>query len=259
MGTELEVPPTPSFEVCGFGHGERRRKACEEVAVVLAIGHTLRTHEALSRHYALFGFLEVVHRLFEDGVFVGHDKSIRAGSVLRSLDCFAFLTRAALQAPRGRGSCPWLRLSGLMAPSMSRRTCAATRTVARKASRDFSRGLRVYHFGSALWASHVLRRLARRCGLGSWEGSYGAFLEPSVVGLSPPSSAPGCDLSTPVGVPSATQGYPCSARALRGYGNAPSYPRTSYATTASVRSSAAVLIAAFVPPRSPSAAPAQDQ
>jgi hypothetical protein len=118
--------------------------------VVLAIGHTMRTHEALSRPDALPGFLEVVHRLFEDGVFVSHERSIRAGSVLRSLDCFAFLTRAPLQAPRGRGSCPWLRLSGLMAPSMSRRTCAATRTVARKASRDFSRGLRVYHFGSSL-------------------------------------------------------------------------------------------------------------
>src|SRR5215203_6809220 len=119
---------------------------------------------------------------------------------------------------------------------MSRRTCAATRTVDRKASGDFARGLRVYHFGAALWASHVLRRLARRCGLGSWEGSYGAFLEPSVVGLSPPSFAPGCDLSAPVGVPSATQGYPCIAHALRGYGNAPSSLRTSHATRVCVRS-----------------------
>jgi hypothetical protein len=38
----------------------------------------------------LRGFLEVVHRLFEDGVFGGHEKSIRAGSVLRSVDYFAF-------------------------------------------------------------------------------------------------------------------------------------------------------------------------
>src|SRR5215211_9266573 len=101
---------------------------------------------------------------------------------------------------------------------MSRRTYAATRTVARSASGDFSRGLRVYHFGSALWASRVLRRLARGCDRVSWEGRSGASLEPSVLGLSPPWSAPGCDLSAPARAPSATQGYPCSARALRGYG-----------------------------------------
>jgi hypothetical protein len=57
--------------------------------MVLAFGHTLRAHEALSRPDALPSFLEVVHRLFEDGVFVGHDRSIRVG-ILRSLDCFAF-------------------------------------------------------------------------------------------------------------------------------------------------------------------------
>jgi hypothetical protein len=45
----------------------------EEVAVVLAIGHILRAHEALGRPDTLPGFLEVVHRLFEDGVFVGHE------------------------------------------------------------------------------------------------------------------------------------------------------------------------------------------
>jgi hypothetical protein len=58
--------------------------------VVLAIGHTLRAHEALGRPNALSGFLEVVHRLFEDGVFVGHDRSIRTRGILRSPDCFAF-------------------------------------------------------------------------------------------------------------------------------------------------------------------------
>jgi hypothetical protein len=57
--------------------------------MVLAIGHALRTHEALGRSDTLPGFLEVVHRFFEDGVFVGHEKSIRAG-ILRSVDCFAF-------------------------------------------------------------------------------------------------------------------------------------------------------------------------
>jgi hypothetical protein len=45
--------------------------------VVLAIGHALRAHEALSRPDALPGFLEVLHSLFQDGVFVSHDKSIR--------------------------------------------------------------------------------------------------------------------------------------------------------------------------------------
>jgi hypothetical protein len=46
--------------------------------VVLAIGHALRAHEALSRSDALAGLPEVVHRPFENGVFVGHDGSIRA-------------------------------------------------------------------------------------------------------------------------------------------------------------------------------------
>jgi hypothetical protein len=35
--------------------------------VVLAIGHALTAHEALSRPYALSNLLEVVHHLFEDG------------------------------------------------------------------------------------------------------------------------------------------------------------------------------------------------
>ena len=54
--------------------------------MIFAIGHTLRTHEALGSPYALSGLLEVVHRLSEDGVFVGHDKSIRALSILRRVD-----------------------------------------------------------------------------------------------------------------------------------------------------------------------------
>jgi hypothetical protein len=50
---ELKIPPTPCLKVCRLGHGERRRKAREEIAVILAIGHTLRAHEALSRPDAL--------------------------------------------------------------------------------------------------------------------------------------------------------------------------------------------------------------
>jgi hypothetical protein len=73
MGTELEISTTPGLEVCSLGHGKRRREARKKVAVVLAIGHTLRTHEALGSPDALPGFLEVVHRLFEDGDFVGHE------------------------------------------------------------------------------------------------------------------------------------------------------------------------------------------
>jgi len=53
----LEIPSAPSLKVRRFCHGERRRKAREEVAVVLAIGHTLQAHEALSRPDALSGFL----------------------------------------------------------------------------------------------------------------------------------------------------------------------------------------------------------
>ena len=72
--------------------------------MVLALGHTLRAHEALGRPDALPGFLEVVHRLFEDGVFVGHDQSIRVG-ILRSPDCFAFSREHAdwaLRLPQAR-------------------------------------------------------------------------------------------------------------------------------------------------------------
>jgi hypothetical protein len=71
--------------------------------VVLAIGHTLRAHEALSRPDTLPGFLEVVHRLFKNGVFVGHHQSIRVG-ILRLLRCFAFpCEHAAWELLRKRG------------------------------------------------------------------------------------------------------------------------------------------------------------
>ena len=56
--------------------------------MVLTIGHALRGHEALGRPDALPGLLEVVHSLFEDGVFSGHDQIIRVG-ILRSLGAFA--------------------------------------------------------------------------------------------------------------------------------------------------------------------------
>jgi hypothetical protein len=73
VGTWLEILPPTGFEVCSLGHGERRSEARKEVAVILAIGHALGAHEALGRPDALPGFLEVLHRLFEDGVFVGHE------------------------------------------------------------------------------------------------------------------------------------------------------------------------------------------
>jgi len=85
----LEIPPTPGLEVCGFCHGERRRETRKQVTVVLAIGHALGAHEALGCPDALPSFLEVVHRLFNNVVFVGHDRSIRVG-ILRSADCFTF-------------------------------------------------------------------------------------------------------------------------------------------------------------------------
>jgi hypothetical protein len=85
LSNQLETPPTPGLEVRCFGHGERRRKA----------------HEAMGRPDALSGFLEVVHRLFENGVFVSHDRSIRISSVLRSLDCSAF--SASTPPPRYSG------------------------------------------------------------------------------------------------------------------------------------------------------------
>jgi hypothetical protein len=67
--------------------------------MILAIGHTLRAHEALGCPYALPGFLEVVHRLFEYSAFVGHDLNIRA-RIIRLLDCFAFSREHARCAKR---------------------------------------------------------------------------------------------------------------------------------------------------------------
>ncbi len=105
LSNQLEIPPAPGFEVCGFGHGERRREARKQVAVVLTIGHALRAHEALGCPDALAGFLEVVHRLFKDGVFVGHERSIRTG-ILRSLDYFAFSRKFPYQRREVAGRVP---------------------------------------------------------------------------------------------------------------------------------------------------------
>jgi hypothetical protein len=73
VGTELEITPTPGLKARSFCHGERRKESCKKVAVIFAFGHTLRAHEALGRPNTLPGFLEVLHRLFEYGVFVGHE------------------------------------------------------------------------------------------------------------------------------------------------------------------------------------------
>src|ERR671917_593549 len=89
---------------------------------------------------------------------------------------------------------------------MSRRTCAATKTLARSASGDFPPGLRVFRFRSTLYAPRALGRRARGCGWGSWEGCSRAFLEPSVVGLSPPSSGPVWTVSTLVVPPFTARG-----------------------------------------------------
>ena len=48
--------------------------------MVLVISHALRAHEALSGPDALPSLLEVIHRLFEDGVFVGQKRSIRTSA-----------------------------------------------------------------------------------------------------------------------------------------------------------------------------------
>jgi hypothetical protein len=69
--------------------------------VVLAISHTLRAHQALGCPDTLPGFLEVVHRLFEDGVFVGHTPSIRVG-IPRLPDRFAFSRERAEYERKGK-------------------------------------------------------------------------------------------------------------------------------------------------------------
>jgi hypothetical protein len=79
--------------------------------VVLAIGHTLRAQEALGCPDALACFLEVVHRLFEDGVFVGHDYSMRSG-IIRSPYCLAFsCERAEYEREKKEKRAELLRLS----------------------------------------------------------------------------------------------------------------------------------------------------
>jgi hypothetical protein len=67
-----EIPPTPGLEVRSLGYGERRSESRKEVAVILTSGHAMGAHEALCRPDALPGYLEVVHRLFEN-TFVDHD------------------------------------------------------------------------------------------------------------------------------------------------------------------------------------------
>ena len=51
--------------------------------MVFAIGHALRAHEALGCPDALPGLLGVIHRVFENGVFIGHDQSIWVGILQR--------------------------------------------------------------------------------------------------------------------------------------------------------------------------------
>jgi hypothetical protein len=103
---ELKIPPAPGLKVCRLCHGERCREARKKVTVVLAIGHALRAHEALSRPDALPGLLEVLHSLFEDGVFVGHDRSIRTSDILRSPDYFAFSRKFPYQRREVAGRVP---------------------------------------------------------------------------------------------------------------------------------------------------------
>ncbi len=91
LSSHLEIPPAPCLKVRRFGHGERRREAREKVAVVLAsfASHALRAHEALGRPHARPGFLEVLHRLFKNGVFMCHGRSIRVG-ILRWVEGVSF-------------------------------------------------------------------------------------------------------------------------------------------------------------------------
>jgi hypothetical protein len=74
--------------------------------VVLAISHTLRTHEALGRPYKLPCFLKVVHRLFEDGVFVSHDRSMRTRGIFRSPAYCVFSRKLPYQSREVAGCVP---------------------------------------------------------------------------------------------------------------------------------------------------------
>ena len=96
-----KIPPAPGLEIRSLRHGERRREARKQVAVVYAsfASHALRAHEVLSRPDALASFLEVVHRLVKYGVFFGHERSIRIDSILPRIDGSGY--------PSG---CPSLRL-----------------------------------------------------------------------------------------------------------------------------------------------------
>jgi hypothetical protein len=71
--------------------------------VVLAIGHALRAHAALGRPDALTCLLEVVHRLFENCVFVGHDLSVRPVSSDHPIVSPARVGRVGAQEEREAG------------------------------------------------------------------------------------------------------------------------------------------------------------
>jgi hypothetical protein len=97
--------------------------------VILAISHALGAHEALGRPDALSGFLEVVHSLIENGVFVSHARSIRSGGILRSPDCFAFSRERLRPTPAWTAGCSLATLSSpsttLMARSSRTSACRA--------------------------------------------------------------------------------------------------------------------------------------
>jgi hypothetical protein len=83
----LEIPPTPSLEVRRFGHGERRREAREKVAVVLAIGHVLRAHEACVPLLAVV-VIKKGSQIFEYG---GRSCVVWTGAIgFADFDCIGF-------------------------------------------------------------------------------------------------------------------------------------------------------------------------
>ena len=124
--------------------------------MILAIGHALGAHEALGCPDALPGFLEVVHRLFEDAVLVGHERSIRTG-IFRSPDYFA-LSRERVDWTLPRIGGPRCYRLGHRAPRLApHREASAHRQQGKKALPCWGSSWR-HCQARCPWGSHVARR-----------------------------------------------------------------------------------------------------
>ncbi len=73
VNQRLQLMPPAGLHVGSLAHIQRRREARQRLLVGLFLGHPLRVvYDDQCGRYALDGFSLVVHRLFEDRLFVGY-------------------------------------------------------------------------------------------------------------------------------------------------------------------------------------------